>query len=203
MQAPGAGSAGRGETVQVAKRKIALLGFTGVGKTSLATRFVQGSFVDMYNPTITNTFHTSVNFGKKTLATEILDTAGLDGHTQISRHASVGVHGYLMLYSTISRNSFENIKNINENLMHTLGDLPDVARVLVGTMMDLSDQRQITTQQGQELAREWGVPFMECSAKENINIDAVFKCLIKEVEQAQGGTVEEEPPAEGQKCIIA
>ena len=63
--------------LQVAKRKIALLGFTGVGKTSLATRFVQGSFVDMYSPTITNTFHTSVTMGKKTLTTEILDTAGL------------------------------------------------------------------------------------------------------------------------------
>jgi ABC-type molybdenum transport system ATPase subunit/photorepair protein PhrA len=131
--------------LQVAKRKIALLGFTGVGKTSLATRFVQGSFVDMYSPTITNTFHTSVTMGKKTLTTEILDTAGLvrtccaivshavgvdhsarwnvlkltataffdvlyvylvwlrlnhvqDGHTAISRHASVGIHGYLMLY---------------------------------------------------------------------------------------------------------
>ena len=63
--------------LQVAKRKIALLGFSGVGKTALATRFVQGSFVDMYSPTITNTFHTTVNFGKKTLTTEILDTAGL------------------------------------------------------------------------------------------------------------------------------
>jgi hypothetical protein len=28
-----------------------------------------------------------------------------------------------------------------------LGDLPDVSRVLVGTMVDLSDQRQVTTAQ--------------------------------------------------------
>ncbi|CAM9451750.1 unnamed protein product, partial [Phaeothamnion confervicola] len=179
------------------KRKVALLGYTGVGKTSLCTRFVQGQFVDMYNPTITNTFHTTIRFRKKQLITEILDTAGLDGHTQISRHAAVGVHGYVMLYSTISKNSFENIKNINENLLHMLGDLPDVPRVLVGSMSDLQEQRQISPEEGRALADAWRVPFLECSAKEDSNIYEAM--LMREIERAQG-TLEEES-TERQCCV--
>lgn len=37
----------------------------------------------------------------------------------------------------------------------------------------------------------------------NENADLVFKTLIREVEQAQGGGAEEAPPSEGPKCVIA
>mmetsp|Transcript_15468 Transcript_15468/g.23025 ORF Transcript_15468/g.23025 Transcript_15468/m.23025 type:complete len:198 (+) Transcript_15468:78-671(+) len=194
---------GSSHSNQVAKRKLALLGITGVGKTSLATRFVQRSFKDTYNPTIANTYHTDVKFGSKILATEILDTAGMDGSNQIPRHASVGVHGYILLYSTISKHSFKTIININEDLMHELAVLPDVPKVLVGTMNDLTDQRQVSPEQGKALAQELGIPFLECSAKENFNIDAVFESLIKEVELAQGGAVKEETPPQQWQCTVA
>jgi Ras homolog enriched in brain len=44
----------------------------------------------------------------------------------------------------VSRKSFETIKQVNDALLNTLGDAPDVPRVLVGSMEDLSDQRQVS-----------------------------------------------------------
>ncbi len=56
----------------------------------------------------------------------------------------MGVDGYILVYSITSRNSFDRINQINESLLSALGDTIDIPRVLVGSMLDLSDQRQVT-----------------------------------------------------------
>ena len=89
------------------QRKVAVLGYRAVGKTSLATHFVKGRFVDEYDPTIENTFAKKIRFKRAHFATEIIDAAGMDEYSRLSRNASVGVHGYLLVYSSTSRSSFE------------------------------------------------------------------------------------------------
>jgi Ras family protein len=54
------------------------------------------------------------------------------------------VNGYVLVFSIASRQSFDKIKLINEYLLNALGDATDVPRVLVGSMSDLADQRQVT-----------------------------------------------------------
>jgi Ras homolog enriched in brain len=66
-----------------------------------------------------------------------------DEYSRLSRNASLGVHGYVLVFSVVSRPSFEMIIHVNDLLLNTLGDAPEVPRVLVGTMKDLSDQRQV------------------------------------------------------------
>jgi hypothetical protein len=48
------------------------------------------------------------------------------------------------VFSIVSRQSFEMIHQVNDLLLNTLGDAPDVPRVLVGCMKDLAGQRQVT-----------------------------------------------------------
>ena len=58
-------------------RKVAVLGYRAVGKSSLVNSFVQGSFSSTYDPTIENTFHKTIRFRKVHFATDIVDTAGM------------------------------------------------------------------------------------------------------------------------------
>jgi GTPase SAR1 family protein len=67
-----------------------------------------------------------------------------DEYSRLSRNASLGVHGYALVFSIISRQSFEMIIQVNDSLLNTLGDAPDVPRVLVGSMKDLNDKRQVS-----------------------------------------------------------
>ena len=78
------------------------------------------------------------------------------------------------------------IGQVNQSLLSSLGDLPDVPRVLVGTMMDMSESRQVSTADAQKLADSWGVPYVECSAKTGDYIADVFHTLLKEVEKDDG-----------------
>ena len=54
------------------------------------------------------------------------------------------MHGYALVFSLISRQSFDRISDVNETLLHTLGDAPDVPRVLIGSMKDLTEKRQVS-----------------------------------------------------------
>ncbi len=56
--------------------------------------------------------------------------------------------------------------------------------VLVGNKVDLEQERQVSTGEGAELAREWDLPFFETSAKNRINIQ---ECITKLVQIAPVG----------------
>ena len=184
MRPPAGGSTPRGlQRVKQVARKIAVLGYRTVGKTALTTHFVQERFVEHYDPTIESTFHKTVIFPRLHIFTEIVDSAGMDEYSRLSRNASVGVHGYLLLYSTTSRSSFEKIQAIDDVLVEMHGGGADsVARVLVGTMID-AEGRQVSYDEGLSLAERRGVPFIECSARENINVREVFTMLLREAER--------------------
>lgn len=189
-------------------RKIAVLGARAVGKSSLTNCFVNGTFDDsVYDPTIESTLHKTIRFRKVHFATDIVDTAGMDEFSRLSRNASLGVHGYALVFSIASRQSFETILQVNEMLLNTLGGAPDVPRVLVGSMKDKANVlptspnrgtgagggpigggvgRQVAQTDAQALADSWGIPYVECSSKTGEAVAEVFHTLLKEIEKDDG-----------------
>lgn len=57
--------------------------------------------------------------------------------------------------------------------------------VLVGNKCDLQEQRVITAEQGDSLARKFGgCTFLEASAKTKLNVDQIFHDLIRQINRA-------------------
>lgn len=50
---------------------------------------------------------------------------------------------------------------------------PGVERMLLGNKCDMDDKRKVSKEQGERIAREHAIPFLETSAKNNINIEEV------------------------------
>ena len=59
--------------------KIVVLGSGGVGKSALTVQFVQGIFVEKYDPTIEDSYRKQVEVDGQQCMLEILDTAGTVG----------------------------------------------------------------------------------------------------------------------------
>lgn len=61
--------------------KLVVLGSGGVGKSALTVQFVQGIFVEKYDPTIEDSYRKQVEVDNSQCMLEILDTAGTEQFT--------------------------------------------------------------------------------------------------------------------------
>lgn len=57
----------------------------------------------------------------------------------------------------------------------------DVVIMLLGNKADMSSDRAIKRDEGERLAREYSVPFMETSAKTGVNVELAFTAVAKEL----------------------
>lgn len=182
----------------VRQRKVALLGYRSVGKSSLAIQFVQGQFVDSYDPTIENTFNKNIKLRNQDFEIAVVDTAGQDEYSIFPTQYTVGIHGYVLVYSIESSKSFEIVQIIYEKIMDMIGD-PNIALVLVGNKSDLQSEREVSKEQGEKLAKEINAVFLETSAKDNICVNDLFERCVSQIEKALGNTDDSNPD---KKCSI-
>ncbi|KAK5073689.1 GTP-binding protein [Lithohypha guttulata] len=182
----------------VKQRKIAILGSRSVGKSSLTVRYVEGHFVESYYPTIENTFSQEIQYKGQTFLTEIIDTQGQDEYSMLNSKHFIGIHGYMLVYSVASQQSFEMIKVIHEKILNHLG-ADSVPIMIVGNKSDVQEgQRRVSEEQGKKAARELKGGFVETSARENKHVTKAFELMIAEIER----TAEPEKPAGGGKCSV-
>lgn len=64
-----------------------------------------------------------------------------------------------------------------------------VLRFLVGNKCDLEHKRVVSYEQGKELAKQYGIPFLETSAKDTVNIDELFLSITKNFLDKQAANV--------------
>jgi len=182
----------------VKQRKVALMGFRSVGKSSLAIQFVQGQFVDSYDPTIENTFNKSIKIRNQEFELHVVDTAGQDEYSIFPTQYSVDIHGYVLVYSINSAKSFEVVQVLYEKIADLVGN-PRVPVVLVGNKKDLESEREVSTADGQKLAKEISAVFLETSAKDNFCVTDLFQNIVVQIETLNGNM---EGGKEGKSCSL-
>jgi hypothetical protein len=65
--------------------------------------------------------------------------------------------------------------------------------MLIGNKCDWEEKRAVSTEQGQALADELGIPFMEVSAKSNINVEKAFFQLAGDIKKRLVDTQQPQP----------
>ncbi|CAI6333332.1 unnamed protein product [Periconia digitata] len=180
------------------QRKIAIVGSRAVGKSSLTVQFVDGHFVESYYPTIENTFSKVIRYKNQDFATEIIDTAGQDEYSILNSKHFIGIHGYIIVYSVASKQSFEMARVIRDKILNHLAT-EFVPLTIVGNKSDLRpEQRQVTAEEGKALAEELKCAWTEASARYDENVQKAFELMIGEVEKSQNPG----EPAGGSKCVV-
>ncbi|MCO5593309.1 hypothetical protein L7F22_047318 [Adiantum nelumboides] len=109
----------------------------------------------------------------RTVRLQLWDTAGQERFRSLIpsyiRDSSVAV----IVYDVANRQSFLNTARWVEEVRTERGS--DVIIVLVGNKTDLVDKRQVSIEEGDAKSREFGVMFIETSAKAGFNIKALFR----------------------------
>uniref|UniRef100_A0A5F8ABT7 small monomeric GTPase n=2 Tax=Macaca TaxID=9539 RepID=A0A5F8ABT7_MACMU len=178
---PGRPSLGGGGDFYDVAFKVMLVGDSGVGKTCLLVRFKDGAF-------LAGTFISTVGIDFRGLdsltsacSLQMWDTAGQERFRSVTHAYYRDAHALLLLYDVTNKASFDNIQawlaEIHEYAQH------DVALMLLGNKVDSAHERVVKREDGEKLAKEYGLPFMETSAKTGLNVDLAFTAIAKELKQ--------------------
>ncbi|CAL1582637.1 unnamed protein product [Knipowitschia caucasica] len=171
-----------GISARTLRVKMVLLGSCGVGKSSLATRFVKGEFVNIQQ-TVGCAYHSHVvSVNGVSLRFEIWDTAGQEKYHSVTPLYYRGAHAALVVYDVSNKESFRRAQFWLKELEKQY--IPDSTVVwLVGNKADLTHDRQVSSQEGQNLAEDRGLGFMETSALSGDHVTQLLQTIAYRVHE--------------------
>lgn len=170
--------------------KLVVLGAGGVGKSCLTVQFVQGIYIDTYDPTIEDSYSKEIEVDGRACNLEILDTAGVAQFTAMRELYIKNGQGFLLVYSVTDKKSLQELLSIREQIIRIKGT-SNIPMVLVGNKCDLAEERELEPEDGIDVSKQWNkVPFYETSAMYRMNVDDAFVDVVrqiirKEVQQQQ------------------
>ena len=162
--------------------KLLLIGDSGVGKSCLLFRFTDNSYSESYISTIGVDFKIrTLEVDGKMIKIQIWDTAGQERFRTITSSYYRGAHGIIVVYDVTDKDSFSNIKQwLCEIERYATGP---VNKLLVGNKCDLQSTRAVDTSTAAAYAQELGIPFLEISAKDSVNVDKAFLNMIRSIRE--------------------
>uniref|UniRef100_A0A667YJZ7 small monomeric GTPase n=1 Tax=Myripristis murdjan TaxID=586833 RepID=A0A667YJZ7_9TELE len=154
--------------------KVMLLGDSAVGKTCILVRFKDGAFLGgNFIATVGIDFRNKVvSVDNLKIKLQIWDTAGQERFRSVTHAYYRDAQGNLCFF-----------------ILHFLAWLTEIHEyaqknvviMLLGNKSDMAAERVVKTEEGEKLAKEYGVPFMETSAKTGVNVELAFLAIAKEL----------------------
>ena len=174
--------------------QIAVLGGPGVGKTSIIQQFVYDGckFNENYQRTRTKQcYHPVVMINDHFYEIQLCDYPSLSYFpadaisewTHYRGYQLLSADAYVLVFDVTSDDSFQYIRDLREQIVSSR-HLQDVAIFVVGNKQDLDDERCMSRREVQHIIKkQWKCcAYIECSAKHNWHILALFKEIIKVID---------------------
>jgi len=160
--------------------KLVVVGGGGVGKSALTIQFIQSHFVSDYDPTIEDSYTKQCVIDEQVAHMDILDTAGQEEFSAMREQYMRNGEAFLLVFSVTDRSSFEEINKFYNQILR-VKDRTEFPMILVGNKSDLEYERTVSTSEGQELARQLKINYLETSAKQRTNVDQAFQDLVRAI----------------------
>ncbi|XP_059223315.1 uncharacterized protein LOC106082102 [Stomoxys calcitrans] len=177
----GPGTVGGGKA-QIPVYKIAMLGASGVGKTTLTYQFTTSDYICAYDLSLDD------DYGQKTVSVlvdgietdlEIIDHPACEMSTE-AFCSTYNIDLFVVVYSVVDRNSFKQAEKILQYLKENEMLLTRGA-ILVGNKTDLERHREVNRQMGRKVAKEIACKFIETSSGLDHNVDELLVGIVAQV----------------------
>jgi len=194
--------------VQEKVMKILFVGDSGIGKSSMFLRYVDGIEP---NDNVPNTLGVDMKHKTIELATtrnkiervklQLCDTAGQERFGTLTSSLYRAAQGVLICYDITDSETFSHIGFWRAEIMKYAPK--DAMICLLGMKADLDIRRQVSEADGKGMAESWHVPFFEVSSKTNINVEESVAELARRITVAKSvqNSPVASPPRHSMKII--
>lgn len=182
--------------------KCVFLGDSGVGKTCMLHRFINGTFITPTSPTIGGSYLSKVvTYESRKIDLMLWDTAGQEMYRGLApmyyRNAKIA----FIVFDITSQKSFESVKFWVEELRQNTGN--DIIIVIVGNKCDLEQMKVVDTDKAEAYTKSVGATYIETSAMSGYGIDHLFETgvslVMKNAYKVIKPSVDIEPKKEEKK----
>ena len=162
--------------------KIVLIGESGVGKTSIISRYINNSFDLQVLTSSSAQFISKIIYltDEISLKFDIWDTAGQEKFRSLAKIFYKDAKVIILVYDITNKASFDNLKNYWFNEIEE-NSVSDVILAIVGNKDDLYENEQVSIDEGKKFAKEKNAIFKRTSALSNRNIESLFLDIAKKI----------------------
>ena len=158
--------------------KVVLLGESGVGKTSIVSKYVSGTF-SQYTMISTGSSFVTKNMEideNNKIKFQIWDTAGEEKYRSLAKIFYKSAAAAVLVYDITVKSSFKGIKEYWAKEIKN-NSPEDIIIAIAANKSDRYGEQQVSIQEGKDLARELNAIFQNTSAKLGTGIDDLFKLI--------------------------
>ena len=153
---------------QINRQKIIFTGDISVGKTSIISVLMGQKFNNEYEASIgVDFFSKTIKYKGKIIKLQIWDSAGQEKFRSLIPNYIRGSSLVFIVYDITNRKSFENL----QSWIDFVNNIENSNIVILANKIDLENQRQVQTEEGQKFCTEKNYDFFEVSAKEDNNLN--------------------------------
>ncbi|NWI84870.1 RALB protein, partial [Pitta sordida] len=159
----------------LALHKVIMVGSGGVGKSALTLSIKNDTIlcIEDYEPTKADSYRKKVVLDGEEVQIDILDTAGQEDYAAIRDNYFRSGEGFLLVFSITEHESFTATAEFREQILRVKAEEDKIPLLVVGNKSDLEERRQVPVEEARSKAEEWGVQYVETSAKTRANVDKV------------------------------
>jgi len=165
--------------------KLLVLGMEGVGKSELTIQICQGCISETYDPRCYDSYSVQCVIDDIPCILEILDTSGQEEYIALLDKWVNECDGFLLVYSISKRKTFEVIEKLYNHVTRTK-DSVQVPIIIVGNGCEKTTEREVSLEEGEDLAKQLNCEFFETSSKQRINVCRSFYSLVRKIRQVDG-----------------
>ena len=163
--------------------KVITLGDSGVGKTSIITRFTSDTFKEHPISNSGNVFYFKdvvLKDGTK-IKLKLIDTAGQEKYRAMAKSYYKNAQGILLIFSYDSKKSFDHMEKWLESFKDNVSDQEGIPLFLIGNKCDV-ENKEIKDDLIEDLKKRTNIQdYIKVSAKSNIGIDELFDSLAEKM----------------------
>ncbi|ELP84106.1 hypothetical protein EIN_502390 [Entamoeba invadens IP1] len=157
-----------------------VMGYVSSGRSVMIYQFCLNKFYDKIDTLTEKEFFKKVLLDRKFIPVSLFDHMTPQDPYDFVFEKIKNIDGFIIVYSITSKPSFIYACVIYEAILRNYL-VESFPCVLCGTKSDLETQRSVSKEEGENIAKEWGVPFFEISTKNNVNISECFLAIINEI----------------------
>jgi len=162
--------------------KICTVGSASVGKTSIIIRYSTGVFREHYSPTLGTGFaYKKMLIDNNLINLQIWDLGSQDFLERVRANYYIGTQGVIFLFDVTT---WETLHDVVEWKREVDRNVEEYKSLLVANKIDLIEERVVPMEEGQRMANQLGMEYIETSVRDDRNVNKAFEMIARSICQS-------------------